>query len=309
MRRNRGFTLIELLVVIAIIAVLIALLLPAVQQAREAARRSQCKNNLKQMALAVHNYESTTNCIPPGRLGYASAAAPGGSTTNGFLTYILPYIDQANLYNSYNFDKGCFSIDNEPVVSTVVPAYVCPSTPISPRTLTLPNQVDSAQPSVKAATMDYMGIRNIRRVVPTGTTITAYDGVMIQSGVIRFRDLTDGLTNTILLLEIAGRPEHFIGRKSEGAIGGGFNTYSSWSYNAAMAINNYTADGTATATTSIYGPCIMNCNNQFQAYSFHTGGAHAALCDGSVRFLSENMSSDTYFRLGCRNDGEVLGDF
>jgi len=309
MRRRTGFTLIELLVVIAIIAVLIALLLPAVQQAREAARRTQCKNNLKQIGLAVHNYESTTGCIPPGRLSYASPAAPGGSTTNGFLTYVLPYIDQAPAYSQYNFDKGCFSPDNEPIISMIVPAYLCPSTPVSPRTLTLPNQIDSSQPSVKAAVTDYFGIRNIRRVVPVGTAITAADGVMIQNSALRFASITDGMTNTILLLEIAGRPEHFVLRRSEGAIGGGFNFYSSWSFNAAMAINNYTADGTATASTSVYGPCIMNCNNQFQAYSFHTGGAHAVLCDGSVRFLSENMSSDVYFRLGCRNDGEVIGEF
>jgi prepilin-type processing-associated H-X9-DG protein len=157
--------------------------------------------------------------------------------------------------------------------------------------------------------MDYMGIRNIRRVVPVGTTITAYDGVMVQQSVVRFKDLTDGLTNTILQVEIAGRPEHFIRRLSEGAIGGGFNTYSAWAYNAAMAINNYTTDGTQTATTAVYAPCIMNCNNQVQAYSFHVGGANAVLCDGSVRFLSENMSSDNYFRLGCRNDGEVVTEF
>ena len=169
--RRRGFTLIELLVVIGIIAVLIALLLPAVQQAREAARRSQCKNNLKQLALAVHSYESSHGCFPPGRLSYASPSAPGGSTTNGFLTYVLPYVDQAPLYELYDFGKGCFSIDNEPVIKTVVPGYICPSTAVSTRVLTLINQVDSSQPTVQAAVTDYFRIRNLRRVVPAGDPV------------------------------------------------------------------------------------------------------------------------------------------
>jgi prepilin-type processing-associated H-X9-DG protein len=118
------------------------------------------------------------------------------------------------------------------------------------------------------------------------------------------RDVVDGPSNTILILEIAGRPQQFIDGKSQGVVGGGFDFYSVWAGNVAMAINNYSSDGLTRP-----GPCIMNCNNQFQAYSFHEGGVHAALCDGSVRFLSENMNSDTYYRLGCLNDKEVVGEF
>ncbi|AMV19149.1 DUF1559 domain-containing protein [Planctomyces sp. SH-PL14] len=301
--QNRGFTLIELLVVIAIIAVLVAILLPAVQQARAAARSTQCKNNLKQLGLAVHNYESTMGCFPPGRLTYSTPAAPGGQTTNGYLAFILPYVEQANLYNRYDYDKGCFSIDNQPVLSTVIPTYICPATPVADRTLTLVNQVDASQPTVKAAVTDYFGIRNIRRVVPTGSPVVASDGAM-PAGIVRIRDIVDGTSNTNLLIEMAGRPEQFIMGKSLGKVGGGFDFYAVWAGNVAMAINNYSSDGTATP-----GPCIMNCNNQFQAYSFHAGGAQSVLCDGSVRFLSENMSADNYFRLGCLNDREIVGEF
>src|SRR3954447_24995498 len=145
-RRRTGFTLIELLVVIAIIAILIALLLPAVQQAREAARRTQCRNNLKQMGLAMHNYHDVFNCFPPGYLGYPAAAGQDCSAVRntapfaqgwGWGTYLLPYLDQAPLYNSLNPGQKQAVCDNasgpalnagNPVLQRqLLPVYVCPS--------------------------------------------------------------------------------------------------------------------------------------------------------------------------------------
>ncbi len=143
-RAARGFTLIELLVVIAIIAVLVSLLLPAVQQAREAARRTQCKNNLKQMGLALANYESSLNCFPPARLG----RFVGGTWDDGWECWtmmVLPYLDQVNLYNQYNNSLRWNDPGNAQLVGTIIPGYVCPSTPNDTRTDL--NSTNSPQPA------------------------------------------------------------------------------------------------------------------------------------------------------------------
>src|SRR3712207_3155676 len=124
---RRAFTLVELLVVIAIIGVLVALLLPAVQSAREAARRMSCGNNMRQISLGIHNYHDTLNLLPPGRINIT--APSGEASVNGVLTLILPYLEQTNLENLYDYKKGFDHADNQPAVNTHVKIYVCPSSP------------------------------------------------------------------------------------------------------------------------------------------------------------------------------------
>ena len=228
-KRTAGFTLIELLVVIAIIAILISLLLPAVQQAREAARRTQCKNNLKQIALALHNYESSHRTFPPARFSNPAAVKPGASVVsastwqqkfNCWTVMVLPYMEQQNLYNQYNWNSRWSTPSNAAVTGTVLSAYLCPSTPDDgdrvDRNLDL-SQGGANTPAPYAG--DYVGVTRVSADWWTfGLGVTAPTGAGLL-GVLprnrpgqpleaqcRIADISDGLSNTILLGESAGAP-------------------------------------------------------------------------------------------------------
>ncbi len=202
---KKGFTLIELLVVIAIIAVLIALLLPAVQQAREAARRSDCKNKLKQIGLALHNYEETHKTFPPGVVKTEAVAVAGGNIASGFGwgTYILPFLDNAPLFKKFNTNQNASSTINVALVATVLPAYRCPS------------DVGEGQAVVAGTgagtwgTTNYVGNYGISLPVLQDTvggnwgveTAKVVQGIFGQNTRTRIRDIRDGVTNTVLVME------------------------------------------------------------------------------------------------------------
>lgn len=299
--RNRsGFTLIELLVVIAIIAVLIALLLPAVQQAREAARRTQCKNNLKQLGLALHNFHDTLNRMPTGGTvpwpidsftGSVSASDPVALGT-GWMVQILPYIDQANLYNSNNAAV---------MKSVAVGMYFCPSrrssTVINGRGM---NDYAAATPADSPNSWDQFWYGNTWGV-PAGVT---YKGVIIRNSVnnsgvqqfSRLRDITDGTSNTIAIGEKWLNPANY-------------NT-GDWHDDC-----GYT-DGWDPDVIRTTGFMLVNdapsTGYGWEGYQFgsqHTGGCHFLLADGAVRFISKNINATTYNNLGHRSDGSVIGDF
>ncbi len=315
-QRQRGFTLIELLVVIAIIAVLIALLLPAVQQAREAARRSQCKNNLKQIGLAIHNYESSLRVFPPGRLGFPMVFS--------VQAHLLPYMDGAGLYNLLDFNKapnfGTPAVpmtQNEIAARTIIPAYLCPSEfgQISGNDFGPTNYVASAGSGT--------GVAN---------SINTGDGVMFSRSSVRFRDVIDGLSNTICFgeqtLGIGGNPSSSGSspRDAEGEVlelvgptpttdaacvpGGG-----TWNgFRGAKWLNGHYGD---TIYNHYYGPNAkqFDCGNKSHnfgltaARSRHEGGVHGLLCDGSVRFISESLDLSIWRGLSTRAGGEILGEF
>lgn len=320
-RRTRGFTLIELLVVIAIIAILIALLLPAVQQAREAARRTQCKNNLKQLALALHNYESTHSTFPPSRLepNVEIEDNPGNNSAyQSWTTLILPYIDQGNLGSSINYERAWSSLLNRSAVSVPLQTMVCPSTPGSDRFD--PHWV------MGASAGDYGSVNEVKKKVYTSVLGIPDPGDRSRAGVLakgvknKMRDVTDGTSNSIMLAEAAGQPVVYTAAGPMNAalfaayqddkvvdLGGDFAPADGTGWadpDCGFSINGATADG-----LDKYGPYMINRINVSEVFSFHTGGAQVALADGSVRFVSENIDTTMFVGLCTRSGGEVLGEY
>jgi prepilin-type N-terminal cleavage/methylation domain-containing protein/prepilin-type processing-associated H-X9-DG protein len=341
LRQRRGFTLIELLVVIAIIAILIGLLLPAVQQAREAARRMQCKNNLKQFGLAIHNYESSTGTFPPGRTGFPVIFSAHAQ--------VLPYLDGANLYNLINFNYNFPSspptfqepptgVGIQPAAIQKIPTYLCPSD--------FGVVEGNSYGTTNYAVCTGSGSSAAARYIRSG------DGVMYDpklKGIVRFRDVTDGLSNT------AAASETILGN---GYAAGGNGIATAGSVTAApvaptqQVMNLFAAQNDAimgtdpnpancvvgasgTAWSGIraakwmnghYGDTLYNhgltpnskmfdCGNNSHnagltaARSRHPGGVHVLLCDGSVRFVSDSIDISLWQALATRTGGEILGEF
>ncbi len=312
--RWRGFTLIELLVVIAIIAVLIALLLPAVQQAREAARRTQCKNNLKQWGLAMANYHDTYLMYPIGGTGGCCSVQPA----LGFMPRLLPYIDQAPLFNQINFslvDANSQVLSNgKTVLSTVIPAAVCPSDPVNPYPGVGQTNYDASlgsqgNRSVNPACEPYQGFAQF--VTPNnGDTLNIgqISGMGSRDGPsIRIKDVTDGTSNTIHMGEV-------LPSCNDHSFGGLWHSNGMGNFHSSTIapINDFTTCSWATGSQIRLAGCT-NWNNWNISWGFrsrHVGGAHFLFADGSVRFLSENIDHATTFqRLGGRADGQVVGSF
>lgn len=306
-RLKRGFTLIELLVVIAIIAVLIALLLPAVQQAREAARRTQCKNNMKQIGLAVHNYESSMNVFPPSSIsgfgkGVWNYPGTGPSDPNirlhSFASLILPYMDGANLYNSIDYNTSALGPNNRTAAAMVLPFYRCPS---------YAGKMTSDDPLyVTTVGFANFAIRNYvamgaRTVVGLSGAIPA-EGVMYPQSKTGFRDITDGSSNTLMIAET--REE----KASVWIDGTSAAVAARW---MALVPPNYAGNSISINYKPYFQGGVFP-NSIGQTYgpsSQHVGGAHHLLCDGSVRFISENLDYVVYDALTTRNGGEVVGEF
>jgi prepilin-type N-terminal cleavage/methylation domain-containing protein len=289
--RRRGFTLIELLVVIAIIAILMALLLPAVQQAREAARRSQCKNNLKQIGLAMHNYHDTFGVIPPGDLS-------GGYTRTSAFVSILSHIDQAPMYNLYDFNKPHTDIVNQQVVTQRIPTYLCPSAVIRRAV-----PISGCDTNMRAPGT-YAGSSGSGDPWGTRATNNPNNGMIVNldSGPIRFRDVTDGLTMTFLAGESAWNfPDYtFTSGACAGQVRFGF-TY--WSSPYPLA--------TLFTTQGPLNPKRLD-GDQTRLASFrsdHTGGVHFLLGDGSVRFVNETTDHNLLKSLSTRAGSEVAGEY
>ena len=286
--RPRGFTLIELLVVIAIIAILVALLLPAVQQARESARRSQCINNLKQMGLAMHNYHDTHRVFPGAELG---GSALGGATP---FAAILPYVDQVNLYNLYNFSLGNSHVDNVPATSRTIPVYMCPSAAMRRQ---MPNAAcnETRAPGTYAICTGSLD--------PYGSTARNNGAiVMPNSGTTRMSDILDGSTNTLLFGESAFNISDYLWSSPAACAGQQRWGFTYWASPYPLA--------TAFTTMAPFNPKSGGSANLSRFRSDHPGGiVNFTLVDGSVRALSQNISQTVLDALGTRAGGEIIGDF
>lgn len=291
-----AFTLIELLVVIAIIAILIGLLLPAVQKVRESAARMSCQNNLKQIGLAMHNYESANGGLPPRR--------QFTSTTNrrGWMPIILPYIEQEPLKNVYNFDKNFYDPENFTATNSTLKLAICPS---GPGARTMP--VVQGAISTTGAAGDYFGPNSFQSTLygvaalRNDNTCTAMKDEAIRALVA----ITDGTSNTLLITEQAGRPDYYVlGQKvASTTLPTNKAFWGTWASYQVFAVQAFNANGTTQG-----GPCTINCNNSQGVYAFHPGGANAVFCDGSVRFMKQSMSPDTLFAIMTATGGEVVSD-
>jgi prepilin-type N-terminal cleavage/methylation domain-containing protein/prepilin-type processing-associated H-X9-DG protein len=304
-RRRRGMTLIELLVVIAIIAVLIGLLLPAVQKVREAANRMKCSNNLKQLGLALLQYENAHGKFPPGQVeGPFPEAGVKQEVGHGWGPFILPYIEQEALAGQYRWDLGMADPLNQPVVDKLLKVFQCPSAPPD-RFMTF--GVFAAYGG-KAACGDYAPTWSVDPALVAQKLIVQpadYRGVLVQCSfrlpnrMTRVTDITDGTSNTLLLTEDAGRPVLWrAGRQGpdQTVIGGPWAAYYS-----GFVLRGSTADGTSSP-----GPCAINCTNDHEVYSFHPGGANAVFGDGSVHFLNAGINIRILAALVTRAGGEVV---
>ncbi|MEO2018122.1 MAG: DUF1559 domain-containing protein [Fuerstiella sp.] len=340
-RIKRGFTLIELLVVIAIIAILIALLLPAVQQAREAARRTQCKNNLKQLGLAMHNYHDIYQMFPTGSVPEPSTANGnfrGNEEHWGWMVFLLPQIDQAPLFNQLDVNNvtlanvGRAIGNNTAALNTAFPPitpFQCPSDTTGPRLkagMRRNHFNGNGFPgggTFRPPTSNYLGVcgyKDINR--PSNYRTNTNDGVLYNRSRTKIRDITDGTTNTFAVGERDQRcgAGSWIGNRNPG--GGGTHGADYLFGRISVLLNDPVNTGS------------RRCTDGFS--SKHTGGGQFLMCDGSVRFVSENIDfrnitdnvgwrnhgqtnarisparyaqMGVYQLLGIRDDGRVIGEF
>ena len=309
--RQRGFTLIELLVVIAIIAVLIALLLPAVQQAREAARRSTCKNNMKQVGLALHNYHDTHSVFP-----MAFFQENGWTST----TMLLPFVEQTPLYTALKVDGPANLADANILALTrkTIPSFLCPSSvdadPTQSKHVVF---MKGGTTSYRIGISNYFpttGIRDLR----CNTGAADHTGFFSPTYTYRFRDMTDGTSNTFAYGERTSSGTTFWGGvwaavdvRANTSQGGAVTHCGIWGNEGIRNASIHTLNAYSGWAT-INGPVSQAVGPS----SMHIGGAHMLMGDGAVRFVSENIDASrntaplsTYQKLGARNDGEAVGEF
>lgn len=305
-RTSSGFTLVELLVVIAIIGILVGLLLPAVQAAREAARRLQCQNNLKQLGLAIHNYETSSKRLPSAGQGtnYGTSPAKTVFGPHSLFSQILPMLDQGNTYRQFDFRFAYNATPgNIAAAKQAIPSFACPSNAWR----------GSALDQQGYGCTDYAASYYVDLDPTSGVGKAALrkDGALTSAWT-RIADVSDGLTNTVFVVEDTGRDERMQpGHIYVDPLDGQPRRIWRWAEpDNALGVskginNNRTPRGGSAAcpwTTNNCGPCE-------EIFSFHPGGAYVLLGDGSVQFLSESLALETLRALITRNEAEVLGDF
>jgi prepilin-type N-terminal cleavage/methylation domain-containing protein len=330
--RRDAFTLIELLVAIAIIGVLVALLLPAVQASREAARRTQCKNNLRQLGVAFHNYADVARQLPPTYVAVRNSILPQYLGIQGqhddvnihtYGEFLLPFMEQSAIYKQIDFAQPYFApvnltsiglpnytSNNQAAVAQAISVFLCPSAPRTANPYTGTWNDLGVPVTFRVGGNDYGPSNGVARV-PGGLldfappqASTPVEGAMSNNlPSTKFRDDTDGTSQTALMWEIAARPDLYRGGKKVGATQGG-----GWTdiLNAENWFQGSDPDGTGDA-----GPCAVNCTNAAETgvYSFHPNGVHVLLVDGSTQFLNENVDVGIFVALVSMQGGTYVSPF
>lgn len=330
--RPRGFTLIELLVVMIIIAILIGLLLPAVQRAREAARRTSCSNNLKQIGIAVMNYEAAQRAWPK----QATFPQPGvkfQEKRGSWITQTLPYFEQGNVFIRYDQTLDWHNVANEVPVMAGIPLLNCPSAPdrkgfewavlVDYADATTTTMTLTPRAFYNGATTDYTNIGGISTALNNTLPTTQRHPDPINAGIlkvtpVRTTEISDGLSNTILVAECAGRPNLYQkgvlvpdGASPKTWSGSStvtrpFPTGGVWaSHNKGFVIDGAQRNGYTNTTP---GDCPMNCSNDNEIYSFHPGGAATLYADGSVKFHADDILMSVLAALVTRDGGEMTNN-
>lgn len=300
--KQRGFTLVELLVVIAIIGILVGLLLPAVQAAREAARRMQCSNGLKQLSLACHNYESAHKSFPTGQIFSRAGDSRLNFRQNGWswTAMILPFIEQGNQYAALDFRLDMHTSPNVEAIRNRNPAFECPSAANLP-------EDGVASDGILYAPTSYVGVAGAfpSSFIDGSGRSPRRDGMFLRDGRIQFGDISDGTSNTLLI----GETIHYFGVKS-----GMSATWDPNLYGRARKGNNHAGHATLALTRIAYrqiNPSLnLNVVNLREAFaSYHTGGAQFSLADGSVHFISESIDHNQTHHNDFANGSKILGTF
>jgi len=334
MPSRRAFSLVELLVTIGIISLLISLILPAVQYARESARRTQCVNNLKQIGIAFHHYHDTFRQLPPVYVGVHNSILPwwfglqapyDDANVHTYGEYLLPFIEQGAIAKRIDFAQPVFSpadltsiglpkytAPNQSAVAVPIPTLLCPSTPRNANPFTFTWTDLGISIPVRVGATDYGPSNGVSRTPPGGLLQyvnfqfpgNVADGVLSGNRLsARFSDITEGTSNAAMMWEIAGRPDRYdMGKKVGSTTGGGWSELD----NAENWFHGSSLDG-----ASFPGPCAINCTNAHEAgvYSFHPSGVNLLLADGSVQFLNENVNVSIFVNLVIIQDGQQVNAF
>ena len=307
-RRRRGFTLIELLVVIAIIAVLVAILLPAVQQAREASRRSSCQNNLKQIGVAMHSYQETFGLFPPGFFGGQTNVTPNCPGTGwAWGAMLLPYIDQSALYTKLAPGNPMPVTTQLDLLQTVIGTYLCPS---DPHRTPGQNTNGNAQVQIGTSGTNYsLGMSNYAACAGNGgidCSLAEQNGIFYNNSNISIRDITDGASNTLLIME---RDSQKVTATSTVHMAA---NWAGTTAGTAACVANERVYSVLVTLRGTYGE-INGSPTRFdtrEPSSQHAGGCQVTMADGAVRFISQNISYATVApRIAARNDLLAVGEF
>lgn len=307
-RRNRasvratGTTLIELMVVIATIGLLISLLLPAVQACREVARRLSCTNNLRNLGLALQQFHDAHQKLPPARvLGPFPELKVLNAAEHSWAVFVLPQLEQESLRQRYSLDQDFRHPDNRAAISTRLKIVECPSAPLRQ----LDQFTSDGFTDWTAAPTDYVPIMKVETSLAAAGLVDPVAspwGILRSNYMTRVAEVPDGLSQTIILTESAGRPQlwqaglHVPGVRVRGAGWGD-------------ARNAFSIQGFDPSTQTAPGPCPLNCTNDREVYSFHPGGANIAIADGSVRFVSQGVDIRVFARMITAAGREPVEDY